>query len=112
MCKPCCRIWLPERWRDPRACSRAHRSRERRARQQRKRREPNSILELARKPGSDLGLDRVRTSSEINHALPRLDEEDQVSLTGSSMRARHGVQNQCSDGDDESDDLSSNVSAL
>ena len=35
-----------------------------------------------------------------------------IILTGSSTRARQGVQNQYSDGDDESDDLSSNVSAL
>ena len=35
-----------------------------------------------------------------------------ICLTGSSTRAKQGVQNQYSDGDDESDDLSSNVSAL
>jgi hypothetical protein len=35
-----------------------------------------------------------------------------ILLTGSSTCAKQGVQNQYSDGDDESDDLSSNVSAL
>jgi hypothetical protein len=35
-----------------------------------------------------------------------------VFLTGSSIRAKQGVQNQYSDGDDESEDFSSNVSAL
>ena len=33
-------------------------------------------------------------------------------LTGLLTRAKQGVQNQYSDGDDESDDLSSNASAL
>ena len=63
---------------------------------------------LAKMHDNDLSLDIEHMSNnQLDFNIP-----NELLITGSSVCAKQGVQNQYSDGDDESDDLSSNVSAL
>jgi hypothetical protein len=73
-----------------------------------KQHESKLILMLAKMHYNDLLLD-IKHKSIQHH---RKTTKEKIFHTGLSICAKQGVQNQYSDGDDESDDLSSNASAL
>lgn len=94
---------------DQQVYKRVHHRIKRQAQPKHKQHESNWILMLAKKDYNDLVSDIPHKSIHKSQSMKFF---VLFCFTGSSICAKQGVQNQYSDGDDESDDLSSKVSAL
>lgn len=107
---PYFRIYSMEYSKYPPVCNTIHHRIKHLEQQVHKQHESNWIPMLAKMDYNDLLLDIMNKSIRENKIIFLLSSIDIP--TGSSTRAKQGVQNQYSDGDDESDDLSSKASAL